>query len=323
MQVSWIDSDQLKGLLERLGDSVPQAKPGTQTWETHTMPEALVEADLMSPVMAEEAQAAEPEVAVMGWEAAATVADERAKTAVAVEEDEVSEGASPEEVAPEVARIRDRLREVRERAEAAGLLKRPVTAISRSVASPVALPVAQSAVVQPVTLPAAAVVVRDNDGVAESKRSPLVVKEEDEVQAGAAGEPGKETLGAYFEVPVGSVVERLEAFAQWAHQQVLPGELVLLDEHGDVLWGTQAKGALILSAMMAANALSRSSAVGACQAEAKVIRQALSGGGELAVLSCVTQAGLVHLAVEHPVRVGDAAMRLLGQALSSAISAGT
>ena len=42
MQVSWIDSDQLKGLLERLGDSVPQAKSGTQAWETHTMPEAAV-----------------------------------------------------------------------------------------------------------------------------------------------------------------------------------------------------------------------------------------------------------------------------------------
>ena len=49
MQVSWIDSDQLKGLLERLGDSVPQAKSGTQAWETHTMPEAAVE-----PVLVEE-----------------------------------------------------------------------------------------------------------------------------------------------------------------------------------------------------------------------------------------------------------------------------
>jgi len=98
---------------------------------------------------------------------------------------------------------------------------------------------------------------------------------------------------------------------------------VLLDEHGDVLWGAQAKGALILSAMMAANALSRSSAVGACQVGREVVRQVLSSGGQLAVLSCDTQAGLIHLAVEHPtLRVRDEEMRLLGQALVSAIAAG-
>ena len=83
------------------------------------------------------------------------------------------------------------------------------------------------------------------------------------------------------------------------------------------------KGALILSAMMAANALSRSSAVGACQVGREVVRQVLSSGGQLAVLSCDTQAGLIHLAVEHPtLRVGDEEMRLLGQALVSAIAAG-
>jgi hypothetical protein len=124
-------------------------------------------------------------------------------------------------------------------------------------------------------------------------------------------------------VPVGSVVERVEAFSQWAHLRLDPGELVLLDEHGDVLWGAQAKGALILSAMMAANALSRSSAVGACQVGREVVRQVLSSGGQLAVLSCDTQAGLIHLAVEHPtLRVRDEEMRLLGQALMSAIAAG-
>jgi hypothetical protein len=145
-------------------------------------------------------------------------------------------------------------------------------------------------------------------------------EDEDEVvltDAGVAEESG------YFEVPVGSVVERVEAFSQWAHRRLDPGELVLLDEHGDVLWGAQVKGALILSAMMAANALSRSSAVGACQVGREVVRQVLSSGGQLAVLSCDTQAGLIHLAVEHPtLRVRDEEMRLLGQALVSAIAAG-
>ena len=297
MQVSWIDTDQLKGLLARLGDSVPPAKPGTQTWETHTMPESLVDAEPV-PVVGNDAVATAKAVPVeeeevVGWEAAATVAEQMAKAAVGEPVTECQE-ASPEEVAPEVARIRDRLREVRERAEAAGLLKRqrPVAATVETPVPPVEASVPETAAPE-VTPP---------EPVAEVKEAPIA---EDEA--------------SYFEVPVGSVVERLEAFAQWANHRVKPGELVLLDEHGDVLWGTQAKGALILSAMMAANALSRSTAAGACQGEPAVIRQVLRGGSELAVLSCPTRAGLVHLAVEHPARLGDEAMRIMGQALVSAI----
>ena len=297
MQVSWIDSDQLKGLLERLGDSVPQAKSGTQAWETHTMPEAEVEPVLMD----EEAAAVSEEVEHAWGVAEVEVKPEKVEASEAVEDEEVEsgvvEGAKHEEVAPEVARIRDRLREVRERAEAAGLLKRPVPPLAEVVA-PVVVEVAET------------MGTKDEDED----------EDEDEVvltDAGVAEESG------YFEVPVGSVVERVEAFSQWAHRRLDPGELVLLDEHGDVLWGAQVKGALILSAMMAANALSRSSAVGACQVGREVVRQVLSSGGQLAVLSCDTQAGLIHLAVEHPtLRVRDEEMRLLGQALVSAIAAG-
>ena len=282
MQVSWIDSDQLKGLLERLGDSVPQAKSGTQAWETHTMPEAAVE-----PMLGEEEAEVSEEVG-QAWGVAEVEVREEVEASEAEAEEEVElgvvEGVKHEEVAPEVARIRDRLREVRERAEAAGLLKRPVPPLA------------------PVVVEVAPPKVEDEVVVAD---------------AGVAEESG------YFEVPVGSVVERVEAFSQWAHRRLNPGELVLLDEHGDVLWGAQAKGALILSAMMAANALSRSSAVGACQVEREVVRQVLSSGGQLAVLSCDTQAGLIHLAVEHPtLRIRDEEMRLLGQALMSAIAAG-
>jgi hypothetical protein len=290
MQVSWIDSDQLKGLLERLGDSVPQAKSGTQAWETHTMPEAGVE-----PVLMEEEAAVSEEVGQAWGVAEVEVKPEEVEASEAVEDEEVEsgvvEGVKHEEVAPEVARIRDRLREVRERAEAAGLLKRPVPPLA-AVVAPVVVEVAET-------------------------MAPEVEEEVGVPEAGVAEEEG------YFEVPVGSVVERVEAFSQWAHRRLDPGELVLLDEHGDVLWGAQAKGALILSAMMAANALSRSSAVGACQVGREVVRQVLSSGGQLAVLSCDTQAGLIHLAVEHPtLRVRDEEMRLLGQALMSAIAAG-
>lgn len=305
MQVSWIDSDQLKGLLERLGDSVPQAKSGTQAWETHTMPEAAIE-----PVFAEEvAEVNEP--GGHAWGVAEQVVEKEVEQeeavveALAGEEVEAVEigEVKNEEVAPEVARIRDRLREVRERAEAAGLLKRSVPPLAA------------------VVMPAVSVEPMAPEAPKEMEATvPIEPKVEEAVvvnEAGVAEDNG------YFEVPVGSVVERVEAFSQWAHQRLNPGELVLLDEHGDVLWGAHAKGALILSAMMAANALSRSSAVGACQLEREVVRQVLSSGGQLAVLSCNTQAGLIHLAVEHPtLRIRDEEMRLLGQALVSAIAAG-
>jgi hypothetical protein len=300
MQVSWIDSDQLKGLLERLGDSVPQAKSGTQAWETHTMPEAGVE-----PVLMEEEAAVSEEVGHAWGVAEVEVKPEEVEASEAGSEAEeevesgVVEGVKHEEVAPEVARIRDRLREVRERAEAAGLLKRPVPPLA-AVVAPVVVEVAETMAPE----------VEDED------------EDEDESEV-AVADAGVAVEEGYFEVPVGSVVERVEAFSQWAHRRLDPGELVLLDEHGDVLWGAQAKGALILSAMMAANALSRSSAVGACQVGREVVRQVLSSGGQLAVLSCETQAGLIHLAVEHPtLRVRDEEMRLLGQALVSAIAAG-
>lgn len=301
MQVSWIDSDELKGLLERLGDSVPQAKPGTQTWETHTMPAAVV---------APEANLVEEETVVGeevggGWGAAEDVVTESALPPVEDEYEDEEEGpmesARVGEVGPEVARIRDRLREVRERAEAAGLLKRPM---------PPMMPVVVEEVLE--------------QGGGEILEEVAVVTEMTEVVEVVEVVEKVEDEGGYFEVPVGSVVERVEAFSQWVHGRLAPGELVLLDENGDVLWGAQAKGALILSAMLAANALSRSSAMGACQVEREVVRQVLGSGAQLAVVSCETQAGLIHLAVEHPtLRIRDEEMRLLGQALVSAIAAGT
>jgi hypothetical protein len=300
MQVSWIDKDQLKGLLDRLGDSAPQAKAGTQTWETHTMPEAAAEpvaafTDEEEEVETEEVRievSVEQPVAEMEAPAVGASRDTEEES-----EEEEMEGARPELVGPEVARIRDRLRQVRERAEAAGLLKRPIA-------------------------PLAAVVAEATKGVEKVNEGAEVDPVWAPAEAGRVDQQGE--ADEYFEVPVGSLVERVEAFSQWAGRRLQPGELVLLDEHGDVLWGVLAKGALILSAMMAANALSRSTAAGACQAERPVVRQILNSGGQLAVLSCETQAGVIHLAVEHPSRiVDDFEMRLLGQALVSSIAAGT
>ena len=85
MQVSWIDSDQLKGLLERLGDSVPQAKSGTQAWETHTMPEAAVE-----PVLVEEEAEVSEEVGHAWGVAEVEVREEVEASEAEAEEEEAA-----------------------------------------------------------------------------------------------------------------------------------------------------------------------------------------------------------------------------------------
>ena len=55
----------------------------------------------------------------------------------------------------------------------------------------------------------------------------------------------------YFEVPLGTISERLDAFAQWSMRWLGTDQLVVVDEHGDLVWGTDARASLVLSAMMA------------------------------------------------------------------------
>lgn len=306
MQVSWIDSDHLNDLLRQLQDPAPP----------QAAPDALIEEA--------EVPAPPPPVALR-----TTFEDDGGK------EPEESGAPLPDiRTAPEVARIRDRLREVRERAEAAGLLKK--TEPAPETEPPVSSPFQEAALPEMEEPAAEETTVEETETAKTEAEAPTAGPETASVEAEAATAPesagaeepataGEETLGTsddaalYFEVPLGSALERLDAFATWARQRVAPGELLLLDEHGDLLWGAEAKAALVFSVMLAAGAVSRSSAADVCEDGVRVARQPTVEGGELAVLSCPTRLGLIHLAVEHPSRLPDNEAALLRQALMSAI----
>ncbi len=300
MQVSWIDSEHLKGLLKQLQDAAPETTPEPQAWETHTLPDAPPVPSLSlepapAPPVAEATPAEEPE------EAPATPRAEIQN-------------------APEVERIRNRLREVRERAAAAGLLKRaeppapPAPPIPPAMAEPAAS-LAEEAE-KPEQPPAA-----EEAAQASEAPAPITAPSEEEtpVPAPVEAPPEEADDSLYFEVPLGSVLERLDAFAEWARRRVAPAELLLLDEHGDLLLGAEARAALVLSVMLAASAARRSTAAGVCETSAVIARQPTPAGGELTVLSCPTRLGLIHLAVERSISLPDSEIDLLRQALLSAV----
>ncbi len=321
MQVSWIDSDHLNDLLRQLQDPAPP----------QAAPDALFEEA--------EVPAPPPPVALR-----TTFEDDGGK------EPEESGAPLPDiRTAPEVARIRDRLREVRERAEAAGLLKKtePSTPSPFQEAAPPEAerepePEPENSVEEETVIEGTETAIAEAEAPATASKTaaaadeataPAPATESTGTEPASAFVPGVEApesasapaLGTpddaalYFEVPLGSALERLDAFATWARQRVAPGELLLLDEHGDLLWGAEAKAALVFSVMLAAGAVSRSSAADVCEDGVRVARQPTVEGGELAVLSCPTRLGLIHLAVEHPSRLPDNEAALLRQALMSAI----
>lgn len=296
MQVSWIDSEHLASLLNDLGEARPEREtsplemsPTDTSEEGYTPPAGLVEPTYLPkpeplPIAAPQMPTPAP--------AREKVPELPSPTADTEEEVEV-ENVGDTLVAPEVERIRDRLRAVRERAEAAGLLRRVVVpaAIGR-VFSP-AVPVEKAADAIPSVIDLA----------------------EDEPLVGHSAH-------LVFDVPAGSLAERLEGFANWLGEHLEINELLLLDEQGDVLWGADARADLVLSVMLAARAASRSSAAQAVGHGnvSRVSHQSLGAGkGVLSVAPCATDQGLVVIGIDSPSIVSDQQSDWLTVALKAAV----
>lgn len=340
MQVSWIDADDLNRLLRQLEE--PVAKPTAES-----LPAVAVAADagslagVMKEWMAPTAPFAggdEGETRVEGDKSVENVRgedededegrgeDEDEKDKRGEEEDEGrvedEEDKRVEEVptmaTPEVARIRDRLREVRARALAAGLLRRAALAAAPADAGGLGasseVEVSETATGAPSAMPEG---VSDDAGAGVGEKTEAMGVED--LGAGMTNEP---EVADSFEVPLGSLLERVEAFAQWAGRRLFPAELVLLDERGEVVWGAPGKGELAVSVLMAAGAAQRASAAHFWASPQGVVRQAVGEGREMMVATCPTRAGVLHLAVERSEPLPDDQMLLMVQALASAINAG-
>jgi len=187
-------------------------------------------------------------------------------------------------------RIRDKLRAIRQRATAAGILVRANEAGSSPVAEDV-----QTTVVS-----------NDNHSVSEPPASSVPAVSVSDVPE--------------FQIPQGPREERLAAFASWARQVLHEhgGHVLVMSDEGEVLWGGDAKAGLLLSTMMAWSAAIRSNAVSAC-GQATVFRQPLASGNVLTVIPCETTAGTIHAAVAAPAPLSDEVAALLRNALCATL----
>jgi len=173
--------------------------------------------------------------------------------------------AAEDQVLPDLAAFRQRLQSIRERAIRAGLLT-PQMTVPEVVTTP--LP----------TVP----------GVVEVP-SPVETAYEPEVPVPSPPPQISIASGA-------SVKDRLEAFSLWSAQQWGPGELLIVDEYGDLLFGPPKKSGLVLSTMMAWNAAIRASAQAASDA-ALIQQQTLATGESLTIIPCQTRLGTLQIAL--------------------------
>jgi hypothetical protein len=173
---------------------------------------------------------------------------------------------------PELNHIREKLRAIRTRAQDAGLLP-PKEAPQATPA-----PAAASAVTQ----------ATENGTPNTSQPLPPSPAAENSTPSPAASAHSFLNLD-------GSLTERLASFMTWAGNYVSAQEILLVDDHGELLWGNPSHPELALSAVLAANANLHTGAQAITQQPVASVR--LSESKHLTVLPCPTRLGLVTLAL--------------------------
>ncbi|MCP5557658.1 MAG: hypothetical protein H7A55_07870 [Verrucomicrobiaceae bacterium] len=391
MQVSWIDSEQIAPFLKALRDDVAPA-PAAVAWEWQTLPDAkpgtaapVAEADGAEDFMAE--------ISVV--EEAEQGGDPFFAPEPAVARQAVRELEAPAAPGPELDLIRSRLQSIKEKAIAAGMLRRQAPTPVEPEPAPIEEPVVESEPEPDIVIEEEEVVVvmesaeitpeveevvsapepesvappsvevemettpvqqapEETKSVSESlaeafsslpvqapervmtpQFSPFAIvqpaAEPEALPLEAAAFEAAETESTdsteagedeyYFEVPLGSISDRLEAFAQWSMRWLGTDQMVIVDEHGDLVWGTEARASLVLSAMMAWTAALRATALSACDMP-MVIHRKLQTGEMLAVIPCRTRVGDLQVAVVRSIGLADTEAGLLRQALEAALDVG-
>ena len=123
-----------------------------------------------------------------------------------------------------------------------------------------------------------------------------------------------------FDPQAGAVPERLAAFIGWAQPALADSEIVIVDDQGDLHWGSPASSGLVLSAIMAWGAASRMSALAAYET-VEPLRQMLATGRHLAVIPCATRLGIMHVAIASAQLVQLKQITALRSALVAAMDA--
>lgn len=116
----------------------------------------------------------------------------------------------------------------------------------------------------------------------------------------------------------GPISERLAAYMNWSSRIVSCEDRLLMDDHGDMLWGGASRSELALSAILAVSASLRS-APQALTRPASVIFSRLGADRELSVLPCPTRFGMVTLALLNAAPIDDETAAVLRDALTLCI----
>lgn len=345
MQVSWIEPDQLRDLVGQLQS--PAAPVKSATVELHTLPDSaerglgarelgIDDGDLWLPEQPLPAVSAPATGLATEFFAPVTKISQEDATATSAEiEEQPPSPSMPSNRAGELDRIRAKLQAIRERALGAGLLTRPSAAEGKSAPPPrgelapeppppeamaestaaMERRAAIDAKVEALQTPGVREVT--SAGVARTLPpvSPFSLAEPVAAALEAASQ-GSEPPG--FQVPAGAISERLEAFAAWAERRLFLSDLIVVDDHGDILWGDHAKAGLVVSAMMACKAAMRSSALGAAGLSS-VIEQPISADRLLVIVMCETQYGTLSIALVRDGSLTEADAELLRNALVAAV----
>ncbi|MEI6537580.1 MAG: hypothetical protein WCN98_19715 [Verrucomicrobiaceae bacterium] len=191
---------------------------------------------------------------------------------------------------PEIEHIREKLRSIRARAMHSGMIAHPVaeTASQSSEVKIVvpSIPLSQLPITISLSRPVAA-------QVPVPRPTPFLPLE-------------------------GPIADRLAAFMKWASQIVPCEDRLLMDDHGDMLWGGSARSELALSAILAVTANQRAGTQ-AMASPAAVINSRLGANRELSVLPCPTRFGMVTLALLNAPPIDDETAACLREALTLCI----
>jgi len=278
MQVSWIDADEVRELVELLAE--PPAPVESSAPDLDTLPESLDRYGF-------EFLGGKPAAASLS---AGSVPPEEPSTAADIA------------LQPDVSEIRERLRAIRDRAQEAGLLTKE---------SPAPPPPPAPAPFAPSPVEAAT----DSSSVPSQPANPPPPESADAAPP-ASPEPAELTSPAEpapaitpEESPLAqqgahdlTLAERLDDFARSSSKLTTSEELFMLDDHGELLWGTPTSDDLLICAKLALNATMRSHA--ATLAPATLAAPVHVGPGkELQLVTCPTRHGNVTLALVNAAQV--------------------
>jgi hypothetical protein len=277
MQVSWIDADEVRDLVALLAEP---ARSSSTAPDLDTLPEAG--ARLGFPLLTEDI-------------AALTSPPGGEPPPEAPSEVEAA-------ILPDVSRIREKLRAIRDRAQEAGLLSKetPAERAARTPGPPVPvaqpLPPAPAAVIGVIPpAPAARPAPAPPSAPPISVPSPPAQPKTHADQVPPTAEPD-------------TIVERLNEFARWCAELAASEELFMFDDRGDLIWGAPTSDDLLICARMAMNAGMRSHAA-ALTSPVTITPIQVGPGKELQLVACPTIYGTVIVALVNAKQVPAAALR--------------